>query len=68
MSEAPPKRLWPYLLAAVLGSLAGALLDVALYPDGGTTLMKIGLVAAPVAVYLIARYRGSKDEDRAARR
>ncbi|MEL7461931.1 MAG: hypothetical protein AAFX45_11540 [Pseudomonadota bacterium] len=55
---------WAYILAALLGSLLGAVLDAVLYADGGSMFMKIGLVALPIALYLVARARGgdSKDE------
>ncbi len=46
---------WPYVVAALLGSLIGAIADALLYADGGSMFMKIGLVAGPGAVWLIAR-------------
>lgn len=54
---------WAYILAALLGSLIGAVLDATLYADGGSMFMKIGLVALPIALYLIAKARGNKSED-----
>ena len=48
---------WAYIAAALIGSLAGAVLDATLYADGGSLFMKIGLVASPVAIWLIARAR-----------
>lgn len=53
-----------YLLAAVLGSLVGAILDATLYRDGGSMLMKVGFVVGPLVLYLARRARGgSKDSD-----
>ena len=52
--------LWLYILAAILGSLAGAVLDYVLYPDGGSMFLKIGFVAGPAVVWLIDKRR-SKD-------
>lgn len=54
---------WAYILAALLGSLLGAVLDVVIYADGGSMFMKIGLVALPIALYLIAKARGAKPKD-----
>lgn len=52
---------WAYILAAVLGSLIGAVLDFVLYEDGGSMFMKIGLVALPAALYLVARSRKGEE-------
>lgn len=49
-----------YIAAAVIGSLSGALLDAALYADGGSLFMKVGLVAAPLAIWLVARARNKE--------
>lgn len=54
---------WAYILAALLGSLIGAGLDAVLYADGGSMFMKIGLVALPIALYLIAKVRTQREED-----
>ena len=53
--------LWLYIIAAILGSLGGAVLDALLYAEGGSILMKIGLVAGPGLVWGIGRWR-RKDE------
>ncbi|MEL7344958.1 MAG: hypothetical protein AAFN59_08860 [Pseudomonadota bacterium] len=53
---------WAYLIAAVLGSLVGAILDATLYSDGGSMLMKIGFVVGPLCLYLARRGR-SKDAE-----
>ncbi|MEM7487884.1 MAG: hypothetical protein AAF390_02040 [Pseudomonadota bacterium] len=59
-AEAPRARpaIWPYVVAAIVGSLAGAFLDRLLYADGGSMMMKIGLVLAPI-LYHLARKRRS---------
>lgn len=54
--------LWLYILAAVLGSLLGAVLDYVLYADGGSMFLKIGFVAGPGLVWLIAKRRGEDAE------
>ncbi|MEM9320848.1 MAG: hypothetical protein AAGA70_17860 [Pseudomonadota bacterium] len=54
--------LWLYILAAVLGSLAGAVLDFALYSDGGSMFLKIGFVAGPVLVWLIGKAQAGRIE------
>ncbi len=54
---------WAYILAALLGSLIGAVLDATLYADGGSMFMKIGLVALPIALFVISKAKGAKEEN-----
>ena len=51
-----------YILAGVLGSLLGAVLDAVLYPDGGSMFLKIGLVAGPSAVWGLSRLRKGPEQ------
>ena len=53
---------WMYILAAVLGSLGGAILDATLYRDGGSMFMKIGLVAGPALLYGAGLFLGGKED------
>ena len=53
-------RVW--VISALVGSFAGAVLDALVYPDGGSMLMKIGLVAGPATVWMIARRRAGRME------
>ena len=55
--------LWLYILAAVLGSLAGAGLDYVLYADGGSMFLKVGLVAGPALVWLLGKRRGRAEAE-----
>ena len=47
-----------YIIAAIIGSLLGAVLDYVLYPDGGSMFLKIGFVAGPAVIWLIDKRRG----------
>ena len=40
-----------------------AALDAVLYADGGSMFMKIGLVALPIALYLVGKARTQKEEE-----
>ena len=52
-------RPWMYVVAAVVGSLVEAILDATLYKEGGSIFMKVGLVAGPGLLFVIARLRGA---------
>ncbi|MEL7027361.1 MAG: hypothetical protein AAGO57_09075 [Pseudomonadota bacterium] len=54
---------WAYILGALLASHLGAAAVVVLYFVGGSMFMKIGLVALPIALYLVVRARGGKSKD-----
>ncbi|MEM8822790.1 MAG: hypothetical protein AAGF30_04190 [Pseudomonadota bacterium] len=51
--------IWPYVVMAIVGSLAGAGLDELLYTDGGSMLTKVGLVAGPVLYHVFRKMRRS---------
>jgi len=55
--------LWLYILAAILGSLLGAVLDFVLYADGGSMFMKIGIAAGPIFVWGIGKMRAQPVEE-----
>lgn len=54
---------WVYVLAAILGSFLGAVLDYLIYLDGGSIFLKIGFVAGPVGVYLAGKAWGKTEGD-----
>ena len=54
--------LWIYILAAVLGSLGGAVLDYVVYPDGGSMFLKVGLVVGPLLVWAISKRKEKKED------
>ena len=49
--------LWLYIIAAILGSLGGAVLDYVVYADGGSMFLKVGLVAGPLLVWALSKRR-----------
>lgn len=51
-----------YIAAGMIGSLLGFLVDKAIYPDGGTTLMKIGFVLGLCLAYVAVNRDRSKDK------
>jgi hypothetical protein len=55
-AERAGPKTWVYVAAAVFASFAGSLLDMVIF-GGGYTLTKIGLVAGPVAIYVVGRRR-----------
>lgn len=52
-----------YIAAGIIGSLVGFLADKAIYPDGGTTLMKIGFVLGLCVAYMVLNRGGAKNSD-----
>ncbi|UYP69404.1 hypothetical protein OIU14_06680 [Thalassobacter stenotrophicus] len=50
-----------YIAAGMIGSLLGFLVDKAIYPDGGTTLMKIGFVLGLCLAYVALNRDRPKD-------
>ena len=52
---------WAYVVAGVLGSLLGAVLDLMVYAEGGSVFLKIGIVAGPVALYGLQRLREARN-------
>ena len=51
-----------YIAAGMIGSLLGFLVNKSIYPDGGTTLMKIGFVFGLCLAYVALNRDRPKDK------